>query len=53
MSQEMPNLLRSLDRFWLSDNNFGNYYIDKYHMNLSDKAVIDLLIFFNAESSWD
>lgn len=51
MSQEMPNLLRSLDRFWLSDNNFGNYYIDKYHMNLSDKAVIDLLIFFNAESS--
>ena len=37
---------------WQSnDNNIWNYYIDKYHMNLSDKAVIDLLIFFNAESS--
>ena len=50
-SQEMLNLRRFLARFGLRDNQMTNYYIDKYHMNLSDKAVIDLLIFFNAESS--
>ena len=44
-SKEMLNLRRFLARFGLRDNQMTNYYIDKYHMNLSDKAVIDCLIF--------
>ena len=47
----MPNFRRFLALFLPSDNNFGNYSLYKYHINLSDKDVIDLLIFFNAESS--
>ena len=49
---EFTVLLGSFFVQWQSnDNNFGNYSLYKYYINLSDKDVIDLFIFFNAESS--
>ena len=50
-SQEMPNLRCFLARFLSSDNQMTIILEIILYINLSDKDVIDLFIFFNAESS--
>ena len=50
-SQEMPNLRRFLARFLPGDNQMTIILEIILYINLSDKDVIDLLIFFKAESS--